>query len=503
MPWFIFLFGAVTGVIGWFLYRHGVLANLTLSLVAGLAVAALVGPSTWGIATNIMKNEEQTFQEFWGGYEQGTGFATQACERDGWCQNEYDCDHYVYTWTTTDSEGKTTTHSEIRSHDCPYSSEETTYTIDTTLGGYTVGTYMTGPEYRAGTSIPGGQVTEPPAVWSAAKARVDAGQPGGVFEQNSYKNYLHASETSILKHYSADIEAYQADGLLLPIGKDLHSIYQMDKAQFPGNPSLNDATREQLATDAMYLSAALGTELQGDLRLVFVNGNKVRASEAEKYGLALMAHWQSKAMGKFAIPKNAVVVIVGVGGTSANPTATWTRAYTGMPVGNERLTVGIKSALTGMPIDENFLGRPTLLPGAESVTQTGGVLEDVLFGPHKFERVSMSGVEEGDIGSGFEYLGAGWEPDSGQQTFIYILSFIFSLLLIVPLGFLCAATYTGPRKYALLVDPVGMLADGHRFGEQTRKAPAYVEPVRYTHRSRAAQVRESLRRRLYGNGRRF
>lgn len=286
-------------------------------------MAALVGPSTWGIAPNIMKNEEQTFQEFWGGYEQSTALSTQACERDGWCKNEYNYDSYTHTWTEVVPDGdggtRTVTKSEIRWHDCPYSSEETTYTIDTTLGGYTVGTYMTGPEYRAGTSIPGGQVTEPPAVWSAAKARVDAGQPGGVFKQNSYKNYLHASETSILKHYSTDIEAYQEDGLLLPIGKDLHSIYQMDKAQFPGNPSLNDATRDQLATDAMYLSAALGTELQGDLRLVFVNGSQVREDEAETYGLALMAHWQSKAMGKFAIPKNAVVVIVEVGGTSASP----------------------------------------------------------------------------------------------------------------------------------------------------------------------------------------
>lgn len=499
MLWFVLLFGVATGVLGWFLYRFGILANLTAALLSGLLVAAIVGPATWGISTTIMKNEEQTFQEFWGGFETSATFSTQACERDGWCKNEYDCDPYTYTWTEVVSDGdggtKMETKSEIRYHDCPYSTEETTYVIDTTLGGHTVGTYMTGPQYRADRGIPGGQVTEPPAVWSAAKARLDAGTPGAAFKQNSYKNFLHASETSILKHYSEDIEAYKADGLLLPIGKDLHSIYQMDKAQFPGNPSLNEATRQKLSTDAMYLSAALGTELQGDLRLVFVNGSKVRPAEAEKYGLSLMAYWQSKEMGKFSIPKNAVVVIVGVGGTSANPTAPWARAYTGMPIGNERLAADIESTLTGAAIDENFLGAPTLLPGAENVTATNGLLEGSLFGPYKFERVSMTAADEGDIGSGFEYLGAGWEPDSGQQAFIYFLSTVFAILLLIPFGFLAAARYTGPRKYAILVDPIGVLSEGHAFGAQAQRA------TKYDNYDFGRSSRDSIRRRLYGNGR--
>jgi hypothetical protein len=446
MLWFALIFGAVAGAVGWFLHHRGILVNFTVSILSGLLVASIVGPATWGIGTTIMKNDEQTFQEFWGGYEAATSLSTQPCERDGSCQNEYHCDPYTYTWveTYTDGDGKTQTRvrSETRYHDCPYSTEETSYTISTTLGDYHVGTFMTGPQYRGDRSIPGGQVTEPPAVWSAAKARIDAGEPGGVFKQNSYKNYLLASESSILKHYSADIDEYKAEGLLMPISKDLHNIYQMEKSQFLGGPKLDDEQRKQLSQDAMYLSAALGSELQGDLRVVFLDENDVPSSEAERYGLTLMAYWQSAEMGKFALPKNAVVVIVGVGTEDGKPTAEWTRAFTGMPVGNERLATAIESTLTGEVIDENFLGHPVLLPGSERVTKTDGLLEDALFGPNKFARISMDAVDEDDIGSGFEYLGAGWEPDDGQQTLLYVLATVFSLLLLVPFGFWAAYTPT-------------------------------------------------------------
>lgn len=444
MLWFILIFAAVTGAVGWYLHRRGILANFTVSLLAGLLAVTIAGPATWAIATTIMKNDEQTFQEFWGGYESGTSFTTQQCERDGYCRNEYKCDPYLYTYTETytDSKGKTKTRTktETRYHDCPYSSQETTYTIGTTLGDYSAGTFMTGPQYRGDRAIPGGQVTEPPAVWSAAKNRVDSGQPGGVFKQSAYKNYILASETSILKRYSADIDRYKADGLLEPIEKSLHDIYQMQKVQFLGNPAISEAQRGELSKDAMYLSAALGTEAQGDLRMVFVDANKVKRAEAEKYGLTLMAYWQSAEMAKFATPKNAVIVIVGVDTEDGKPVADWTRAYTGMPVGNERLTADIKSKLTGEVIDDKFIGRPVLLPGAENITKTGGILESALFGPNKFERISMDAVDEGDIGSGFEYLGAGWEPDAGQQTLIFILSAVFSIMLLVPLAFWAACS---------------------------------------------------------------
>lgn len=462
MIWFILLFGAIAAAAGWFFHRAGVLVTLTAALLSGFLVASIAGPLTWTISTAIMKADKETYQEFWGGYEVATSFSVQPCEKNGYCQNEYNCDAYIYTWTTysTDSKGNTTstTHTETRYHQCPYSSEETTYRIETSFGTTTVGTYMTGPEYRPHErSIPGGQVTEPPAIWTAAKNRIDSGQPGAAFKQNSYRNLLHASESTILKQYSEDIEIYKGEGLLPAIGKDLHDIYRMDKAQFPEVSRITPDLQKELSKDAMQLSAGLGSELQGDLRVVFVDELDVRSGDAEKYGLTLMAYWQSKEMGKFAVPKNAVVVIVGVGGTKNAPVADWVRAYTGMPVGNEQLTADIQSKLVDQPIDGNFLGSPTLKPGADELTRTDGKLESSLFGAHKFERVSMSGKDESDIGTGFEYLSEGWEPEDGQQVLIYVLSTFFSLLLLIPFVFLARMEYDGPRGRHILVDPLGVL----------------------------------------------
>jgi len=461
MIWFILLFGGLTAAAGWFFHRRGELVNLTAALLSGFLVASIGGPLTWAISTSIMKAQEETYQEFWGGYEVSADFSTQKCERDGHCRNEYACDPYIYTWTETQTDGdgnvKVVTKSETRYHDCPYSTEETSYTIETTLGKTSVGTYMTGSEYRAGKAIPGGRVTEPPAEWSAAKARIAAGEPGAAFKQNSYRNLLHASESTILKQYSEDIEAYKDQGLLPTIGKDLHTLYQMDKAQFPKVNSLSKDLREELSKDAMQLSAGLGVERQGDLRVVFVDELDVPAEEAENYGLTLMAYWQSAEMGKFAVPKNAVVVIVGIGGTKAEPVAGWVRAYTGMPLGNEGLVAEIKSKLTGASIDGDFLGNPTLKPGADTLTRTDGLLEDSLFGANGFERVSMTGKDENDIGTGFEYLSEGWEPDGGQQLLIYLLSTVFSFLLLIPFVFLARMEYYGSRKHHILVDPLGVL----------------------------------------------
>lgn len=203
MIWFILIFGAIAAVAGWFAYQHGLLRNLTAALLSGLLVASIAGPLTWAVSTHIMKADEETYQEFWGGFEVAANSSTQRCERDGRCVNEYRCDPYEYTWTTTstDSKGnvKIETHRETRYHDCPYSAEETSYSVKTTVGNSHVGTYMTGEEYRWGTGIPGGRVTEPPALWTAAKNRIDSGNPGPAFKQNAYRNLIHASESTILR----------------------------------------------------------------------------------------------------------------------------------------------------------------------------------------------------------------------------------------------------------------------------------------------------------------
>lgn len=405
--------------------------NVTVAALSGVLAVGLFAWPAASISYNITKDSDQTYTEYWGGHEQATVTDVVACERDGYCQNEYSCDPYIYTWveTYTDSDGdtQTRTRSETRWHDCPYSTEETEYIIKTTLGDYSIATLMTGPAYRpAEEAIPGGQQTEPPALWAAAAERISSGEPGGVFKSNQYKNYLHASAETISKLYSEDIDTYTEKGVLPDIQSAQYDIYRMDKALYPKNTILDEAHIETTRKEAELLSAALGSEKQGDLRVVFVPNRTVNESEAEKYGLTLMAYWASEDMGRYATPKNAVVIIVGVGGTKTEPTAEWTRAYTGMPLGNEMMLSEIERKLDGQPIEAGFLGQPQFVPGTGKVEHSGGELENILFGSNGFQRVSMSGTTPDDYGSGYEYLSEEWQPDAGQALGIFWWSFGFS-----------------------------------------------------------------------------
>lgn len=404
--------------------------NVTLAALSGVLAVAIFAWPVAAISYNITKDSDQTYTEYWGGHEQAAVTDIVACERDGRCDNTYSCDPYTYTWveTYTDSDGKTQTRtrSETRYHSCPYSSEETEYIVNTTFGPYPVATLMTGPEYRPGKGIPGGQQTEPPALWTAAAERIANGEPGGVFKSNQYKNYLHASSETISRLYSEDIDMYTEKGVLPSIQSGQYDIYRMDKALYPKNTILNEAHIETTRKEAEYLSAALGSERQGDLRVVFVPERIVSEGEAEKYGLTLMAYWASEDMDRYATPKNAVVVIVGVSGTKTEPTAEWTRAYTGMPLGNEMMLSEIERKLDGQPIEAGFLGQPQFAPDTGKVKNSGGELENILFGSNGFQRVSMSGTTPDDYGSGYEYLSEEWQPDAGQALGIFWWSFGFS-----------------------------------------------------------------------------
>lgn len=404
--------------------------NVTLAALSGVLAVVLFAWPAATISYNITKDSDQTYTEYWGGHEKAATTFPIVCERDGHCDNTYQCDPYTYTWieTYTDSEGKTKTRtrSETRYHSCPYSAEETTYVVETTLDNYPIATLMTGPEFRPGKAIPGGQQTEPPALWTAAAERISNGEPGGVFKSNQYKNYLHASSETISKLYSEDIELFEEKGVLPRIQSVQYDIYRMGKALHPKNTILDEATLATMDKEAEYLSAALGSEKQGDLRVVFVPNRIVNEANAERYGLTLMAYWASEEMDRYATPKNAVVVIVGVGGNKTEPTAEWARAYTGMPLGNEMMLSEIERKLDGQTIKAGFLGEPTFVPETGKVKHSGGELENILFGSNGFQRVSMSGTTPDDYGSGYEYLSEEWQPDAGQALGIFWWSFGFS-----------------------------------------------------------------------------
>ena len=447
--------------------------NINLTWVTALSIASiLITLPIYPIWAAISKNDAQTFYEYWNGSEVSTNSSSMTCYRDGSCVNTYNCDPYIVyeTETYTDSEGKTRTRpvEKTKYHSCPYSHEETKYSIDTTVGSYNLGTFMTGEEFRWGIAIPGGRVTEPPALWTEAKGRIDSGNPGAVTQINPYKNYILASDVTLFKEYSTEIENYSKKGLLPTPANSVYDLYKANKLY---NVGVDYVDTEKLNTDLQYLNSAVGSNLHGDLHIVMVNAEEV--GDPTNYTNALNAYWTSKELGKNAIAKNTITIVVGVEkhkktlpvkeesdqnpdeseeGTVegseetieevdtiavGTPVVAWAKAFTGMPLGNEALMTQISSDLKGEVIDESFVGSANFNVDTLEYEISAGKVSDLIFGVNEFQRVSMSGSDDDDNGSGFEYLSEDWEPDEGTMVGIHIVStiiFIICLFVTVMVG---------------------------------------------------------------------
>lgn len=428
-------------------------------LVGALIIAVLIVPlSTW-VGWRVAKSGTLSFREYWNGYELETQWERTQCSRDGPCVHEYDCDPWthIHVETSTDSKGNTTTETYPHTHyrSCPYTDEEWTFRIDTTLGAYTIADHWlpTNPEehrWRSGKSVPDRFASGIPEFWAAAKARIDRGDPGPVTKRMTYDNYILASDRSILKQYSDQIARFKADDLLPDVARDIRDFYYADKVHFVGYaPRDPEGLQTALAwqTALMRLNAALGSELQGDLHLVIVQDNRVSA-EPDAYLLALKAHWTNPGeFGDDALSKNAIVVVIG---TDDGATVTWARATTGMPLGNEAMLTALRTRLIGTALTpENVIGdvRGEFYDDVDEETgeserdvrgQHGnGTLERILWGLNdpatRFQRISMTGKDADDIGGGFLYLDSEIQPSTGQR--IAIAAVIFGISLPVWLAF--------------------------------------------------------------------
>lgn len=406
------------------------------------AVALLLPWPIHAITLAVAKSDQQSFHEYWNGFETNAYQRDVTCLRDGVCVHTYDCDPYIVVEIEyyTDSEGKSQSRPVQRTkyHSCPYSQQETSYYVDTTLRSFAIATnLMTGDPYRMGKPIPGGKVTEAPAPWLQAKERIDSGDPGPVTMVNRYENYLLGSKESLFKRYSELIEPLRERGLLPRLASGVEAHYFADKLYVVG--SVDGIDEGALKRSVAKLNGAVGMELRGDLHVVLLNADDVEVDK-EDYGNALLGYWQSpEVFGRDALGKNAIVLVLAVepprapsgeqsGGLSSDsPVITWAYGATGMPLGNEALLQQISSELPGKVIDERFFGNPRYDVSTETVVRSESVIENMLWGRNRFERVSMSGSDADDVGGGFSYLSDEWRPDPGTITLVYVLSAIFSL----------------------------------------------------------------------------
>jgi len=486
---YILLIAAIVAA-GVFLWKT---EALHLTGFVGIALIALLIPApVYGAVTAIAKADQTTFHEYWNGFETGTSSQSVECLRDGACTHEYNCDPYTVVETEyyTDSEGdrQSRTVTKTKWHDCPYSSEETSYYVDSTLRTFTIASHlMTGAPFRAGKAIPNGQVLTAPAEWLEAKARVDAGKPGGVTMVSDYTNYILASERSLFNRYSDRIDELKAENLLPSISAGVQGSYKASKAYFVGN--VDGVDTAAIVSNIQNLNGAVGAELHGDLHVVFVDTNLI-SLDKEDYSNALIAYWQSKDnFGRDALAKNSIVLIVGVEGyvkpevveapadvtsvedagvtiegetepeaapeifeptiAEGTPVVAWAEAFTGMPVGNEALLTQFSSELPETVIDKNFIGNPTYNVTSGNVVHTDGVVENILYGVNTFARVSMTSEDSDDEGTGFAYLGEDWEPDVGTLIWFYSISAVLFLGILVG-AFALSTSLTSSNRYDFL-----------------------------------------------------
>lgn len=418
----------------------------------GMAIICFIlVPASSYIGWEVARGNLVEFNEYWNGWEVRVVKEDIVCTKDGSCYYEYDCDPYLVPVTYScncDSKGNCSTcvRLETHYHSCPYVDVESHYSIETTLGAYDVDSHRLPDDPQAhrwdkSERVPQWVIDKAgvgaPPFWLAAKNRIETGDPGPATKRMTYKNYILASDRTILKAYSAEIEKYEKAGLLPKLTHDIHTFYLADKAYFVGYTP-PDAKAWQLGLGK--LNAGLGTELQGDLHLVIVQHEQVNANP-DAYALALKPYWQNtQVFDRDALPKNAIVVIVG---TADSQTVTWARAFTGMPIGNEEMLLAIQNRLKGAAltpdsvigmirgqIDWNNGNKPKV-----QSSHTGGVLATVLWGldnpEFRFRRYSMQAKDPGDIGGGYLYLMGEIQPTGSQKFWIGFVCFIICCLVWV------------------------------------------------------------------------
>lgn len=429
-------------------------------VVASLAMLFVFIPLTAYLGYNAAIQNQVSYNENWSGWELEAVLTKHKNYEDGsqrhdWVETRMEWVDETYTDTVPDGKGGTKTVTKTRrvlkpvDHYIPYTTEEWTMTVRHTLGDTQIA-YRFLPEnpnnyrFRRGVRVPEQRfksTTGYHPFWLEVRERIRNDDPGPVTLRFSYDNFILASQSSILKKYNDSIERYTTQKLLPDLNSKIRDPYFSDRVYFVGTRPPGDW---QSAINRF--NAALGSTLQGDLHLVIVDANKV--TDQHNYAGALTAFWQSEKFGKDALSKNGIVIILG---TKDGKTIAWSKASTGMPMGNEHLLQQIEQELKGVSLDpQTLLGNPEGSIAVKTdkatgkpkqyvkVTNSSSELEKLIWGPYKFDRVHMTD-KDGDVG--YSYLLMELQPTTVQIVFILL---VITLLACIAWG-ICIAV--GPQTY--------------------------------------------------------
>lgn len=411
-----------------------------LGFVAIFGLIFLTGFGSEAIATNISKaSAVGGFHQFLNGTVVKADVVEVACTRDGSCEYTYSCDPYVVwvTHTHTDSKGNsyTTTDPETRYHSCPYVTAEYHYSTTDSIGN--VDSFPTAAAakpaaYHGDEAIPGDIPRGAPKPWQQAHNALVQGKGLPMTIENTYANYILASDQQLLKASSNDV-AELKKAKLLPeptanFQNPIHDEYNADKVQFVGFKPNN---AKQWQNSVMQLNAALGSKLRGDLHVVIVQASKLPGGVSpENYKNALKAYWLNS-LDKYAFAKNGIVVVMGI--NDEHSQVEWARADTGMPVGNGAMTEWLSSALSGQTFSlSNLMGDTyaTVSNGKADYVTGEGIIPQAIMVKFPFARACMSCTDKNEHGEiGFTNL----TIPSDIAWWGYVLMIIIELIIAVSL----------------------------------------------------------------------
>ena len=401
----------------------------------GLVVSLVISFTVAHFGTKIAINHAVGgYKEFWNGSIVSSGSGSTACTRDGDCENTYDCDPYEVVDIVPNADGKGThieTHTEY--HSCPYVTREYSYWLDDSFGDshYLMyhGFAANPQQWRRGEGIPGDVPRGIPVAWIKAVKELRAGDLPPATKINKYDNYILASARSILKEHSDDVATYKKQGLLVAPTvswkSPLINGFTANKVVFV-KTSMTDQDQWQNALN--HLNSALGAERQGDMHMLVVRSSAVNDPDA--YARTLIAYWQSKEFGKWALGKNTIAVIVGV--SDDGKTVQWARAKTGMPIGNGQLLAAISFIPKGTSADpQTLIGYPVAKWNGKKLlfTRSGGVIERIVLDTSPFIRGCMDCKDKGDQGTSYVYLKKELHPSGTAKFWIAFLSLILNGLM--------------------------------------------------------------------------
>ena len=407
--------GATTAFLLWRFAPEEWQITLREYVVGSLVILLAVAPLTTWAASTIAKNAQiGDYIEFQNGSVVSATRQDVECEYNGSCQNHYDCDPYLVpvTTCTSDDKGNMSCKTTLvtRYNSCPYATVEHNFYVSDSLGDrhtIALGWLDEDPEVWSNESnrqsIPDYLQLGVPAYWQQAYDSIMANRPLPVTKIITYDNYILADDQSLLKAYNDAIEEYKSKGWLPDHTQNLKNPvtpeFTAKKFNFVGETLPNDEAWQDAVNR---LNAKLSMTLQGDLHVVAIDATKVSLADSEKYTNTLLAYWQSDTYGKKSLARNTIVLVIGVQDGKVD----WSRAKTGVPLGNDSMLSALSSRLAGQAFaPDTLIGSPgaTIVDGKPQYQLSQGLVDQIITVDYPFERPCTDCANNGESG-GFVYI---------------------------------------------------------------------------------------------------